>query len=326
MSCYRLLIPLLIVAAPGICQEKIPPLASAKTTIDQNSTVMYFAPAGAGREILLLADKPTSHLSVPRSGIAMKFVLTENGAILRGITMDHVMPGAFGSLGTTVFYVVVKERHPECQALDLETGQVTGLYSEFRPFSAAALGGQLAVLGQNTRGETQIRMLSGKGFANKRVYALGREISAQPIQNTLVSSPDGAVLLLDNLEASYVRLELGAGVKAGRRVYLRGSEVEQSKQAKPSRPGRKPRIILAHAAATSGRNLFYLSPYAWDTGYRLAEFDSDGRQTRAYRLELSGGTRYTGQVFGFSPETVAADRDRLVVMSSDGCKRYYRRP
>jgi hypothetical protein len=273
---------------------------------------------------------------------------------LKSVALPDIFMYPIGRAGTLVFFTSLVDGKVVCRTLDLESETGAVVCKDFLPFAVTSQGKHLAAVGRGKDGRLQVYVLGGANPTRPRIFDLPVGVEALPLVHSLSFASDNRLLLINQVEASYVPLHLGKQLTAASKVVLRGAEIDQSRSwiaarnanlqrvaltttkrdppTKACRTGlkerkttRKEQYVLAHMASKHGKNLFFLGPYRWQDGFRLVEFAEDGTEVRSYRLQIpdGGGVK---PALSIRPSALCATADDLALMAEDGLARHYQRP
>ena len=324
------------------------PFAAAQTEIAPNRQMAI--PVGGDEGVFLFAAQPDGgEVSIVRGapsrtapGANQFQILAKSGAgVTKTYTLANAQQGPMAVFRQHVLFTRWARPLPEMWTLNLETGQETPLRLGFYAHQAVASADRVVMVGRTGMGQNDPELLGVLDSSLKLTTQRLDVMPSEALGRAQLSYGGGdRFLLIDRAEAAYWPVQVGAGVQVGARKTLSGAEVEESRgRAKSAntfaaRPGpaaeqsagagARAIVVLAHLKARSGNDLFFFGPYRATGGYRVGEFDAEGRQVRSYRLTLPGAA--PGRDATVLSSTVAMTADTIEVMTLGGTKRSYARP
>ena len=254
---------------------------------------------------------------------SVRVIVSGEGIISRAYSVERVLPTPLVVFGSHLVFLRNGLAGREVWTLNIDTGKELQLNLGMTPILAAGSEDTLVVVGPGGFGRM---VLSTLGPSLKpETSELPMFTQAQLLRSFLAFGTSDRVLLVDQVEASYYPIKVGTAIEVGARVLLAGSEVDLSRRVAKPMGQFKEHLLLAHLKARNGNDLFFLGPYKTTEGYRLVEFDAEGRQQNAYRLQPEAPTA-AGLNTSWAPGTVGVTQETINVVSVDGTKRSYRRP
>jgi hypothetical protein len=116
-------------------------------------------------------------------------------------------------------------------------------------------------------------------------------------------------------------------VAVGTSYVLSGDEADRSLhelQNRVSSPTSRPGLVIAHFPGHNGNQLFFLEPHKHTEGFRLVEFDSQGRQLRSFRLR--GEDEDATKTLSRGPLKISVTDQTFTLADRDGVLRTFSRP
>jgi len=329
MSFNSALLITLLIPASVWTQEVVTIDAMSQKPLSSDTEVLAFSVDGKGRDVTLLSPKPP--MGMAPGPVSAKLAIWENGQIAHEHAVGGMLPAPIALGSSHLLFVSTDSKGiagpvPPTRLMDIASGQVVTIFDDFRPLEATFGPDELVTVGFSTAGVPELRVAYGPAFGTKRSYPLPPGLLQGPLRHILSAGSYRSVVMLNMVEASFIVLDYSGGsLRVGNVRSLGGREISKSKDwpGGSGRPGTRRILVLAQASLANGGIIALLSPYRReDGGFRVAEYSATGSEVRSWRLKIpEAGTK-----IDLRPSTVAWTADQIVISTSSGLKRSYRRP
>jgi hypothetical protein len=310
-------------------------LATGQTVLSPDRTDQKDAPQSSER-VLHYSLIPGGDVAVLQGGrtgngpgLQARVLVTGTTGTVRSYSVQGLLPEPLVFFHARLVFLRQGMRGTETWALDTESGKQTQLDLQLTPVLAAGNQEKLVVVGYdssngNLNNGNVVLSVLGPALQPVNRYPVSSLTPPQLLRSLLSIDGSGRILLIDRFDSGYWPITIGSTASVGEKVLLSGAEVDLSRRVIKPAGRMREYFLLAHTTARNGNDLFFLSPYKAPEGYRMAEFDSQGRQQNSYRLQTGAPAGQPG--FAWSNGTLSANQESIAIMSMDGVRRTYRRP
>jgi hypothetical protein len=216
---------------------------------------------------------------------------------------------------------------PASRLLNVRTGQFRDLPVTGGVFGAVAMGDTLALLQAAGGGSVMSSAVSVYDCNTGSLLGSTSHEAFPAFVFLSFAAPDTLLFVeVSTLRVTPIQIHDGH-VTAGASYVLSGDEADRSLrdvQNRPSSPALRRSLVIAHVPGHNGNQLFFLEPHEHAEGFRLAEFDSQGRQLGSFRLR--GEDDEATKTLSRGPLKISVTDQTFTLPDRDGVLRTFRRP